>query len=69
MKDICYLVVNARGIVRLTHNRPAMAGGECAVKLRVEIADTIFNRLTPDIAINIPADKIVQPQATVSVEA
>ena len=47
MTSEAYLVINRRGIVRMTKRRVSVSNNEIVVKLRVRIDDAVFARAMP----------------------
>jgi len=77
MKDSFFLICTAKGVNRLTKGKhhpwqtpklPALAAGEYAVLLSVEIPDSTFApRPTPEATIRIPESAVIAPPVEVEV--
>lgn len=78
MKDVAWLVVNAKGIVRVvkgrrakwhTPERPALSKGEYAVLVSVTVPDSAFAPTPlPTAHIEVPESALVAPTVEVTVE-
>jgi hypothetical protein len=80
MKDSGFLIFNERGIVGFKKGRvgpsymskyksPALAAGERAVFITVDVPDTVFQpKPTPSATIVIPEDKVMTPAVDVIIE-
>lgn len=68
MKDSCYLVLDASGIVSMTKRPPALKSGQHAVKVVTNVADKYFERAIPVAALTITDKHIISPAIDVSLE-
>jgi|GEM_PF-4033208 len=60
MKTTCYLVVDRRGAQRITKTVPSRRTGEIAVKLEMEIDDSLFRIPTVSVAIKVDEARPVE---------
>lgn len=75
MNDSGYLIFTAKGLKRLVkggaggrRKRPALASGEYAVLITVNVSAKFFaERPTPSAVLNIPEQKILEPEVIVAV--
>ncbi len=67
MKDTVYLVLNADGVVRMTKRWPALAREEVGVQLKVSIPDDSFKSPVVAAHLDIPADRVIQPEIEMEV--
>lgn len=67
MKDVIYLVVNQKKVVRMnTRYLPALQSGEFMFELKVEVPDKFFQRVIPSATLLIPEDYVATvPQVIV----
>ena len=68
MKDTVYLVLNADGVVRMTKRWPSLAREEVGVQVKVTIPDDSFKAPVLGATLDIPPDRIIQPDLTIEVE-
>lgn len=79
MKDGAFIIFTAKGLVRMAKGRngkwnelkrPALAAGEHAIYLNVEVPDSVFKpKLASAIAtISVPEEKVLSPAVLVEVE-
>jgi hypothetical protein len=67
MKEIAYLILSKRGTVGLRKNSPSLARGEIAVRLELDVPDSLFRDYIPTARLSIEADQVVRPEPTVRV--
>lgn len=64
MRIAFYLVFTRRGGVRAVlgkHGRPRLAGNEFAVRLALEVPETVFDpRPVPDVSLTVPASYVLE---------
>jgi hypothetical protein len=53
MKEVIWLAVSPYGVESMRKNQPNLKGGEIAVKLEIEVADTAFGSPTIEQRISI----------------
>lgn len=61
-----YLIIDASRrtpALRLTKTTPALAGSELAVKLRIDVPDSVFRRPIPVLELTLPEDVVINPDA------
>lgn len=68
MQDTVYLIVNENGAKAMRKTRPDLAGGEVAVRLRLEVPDEFFHRAIPEARIVFPEDMVVTPPISIEIE-
>lgn len=80
MKDSAYLIFNKNGLRRMmkgtsgpswaqTRKRPALAAGEYAVLVTVNVPNAIFaDRPMPEAIITVPESAVLTPRVDVTVE-
>lgn len=80
MKDSAFLIFNNKGIIRMlkgnagrpryaSRQRPALAAGEYAVLVTVNVPDAVFKpQPTPEATITVPESGVVAPRVDVLVE-
>lgn len=68
MKALVHLVMNRRGVVRMTKNKPDLARDEIAVGIRLEVPDSAF--LAPLIYadLTVPDHAVIVPEVKVEIE-
>lgn len=66
MKDKAYLILNQNGIITLRKNRPTLAHGDFAVRLSVEVPDTVFDAY-PEARLSISESDLIHPEVTAEV--
>ncbi len=67
MKKTLYLIFNRFGYFRHTIKTPRLSRDEIAVKLRVEIPDSIFQSPVIEKMLTIEEDQIISPTASLEV--
>jgi hypothetical protein len=67
MKTRVYLIVSSDGSIQTRKNLPAVAGGEVAFQLKIEIPDSAFRRTVADVDIVVTENSIVVPVPVVEV--
>lgn len=67
MRDTVYLVLNADGVVRMTKRWPTLAREEVGVQVKVSIPDDSFKSPVVGAKLDIPPDRVIQPELTVEV--
>lgn len=67
MKSTCYLILNARGVERLTKTVPDLHAGEIAVRLTVEADAKHFRMPYVDAAIQLEERHLIRPEVSVEV--
>lgn len=68
IRDTCYLVMSAYGIVRMTKRKGSLRRGEIAVKVRLSVPEKCFD--DPDVMVDIvvPESAAILPDVTVEVD-
>lgn len=61
MKDVCYLVADSVGVVRMTKRAPVLGRREIGVMVRVTIPDSAFKAPYVQATLNVPEDSVIQP--------
>jgi len=64
-KMACWLVFNARGTVRASKRAPELKGGEYAIKIRLEVPDSVFLPDAATVDVKVPERAIVKPTVVV----
>lgn len=70
MNDGGWIIVNRRGIVGLRKKatRPALAAGEYAVFLKIEVPDAVFQPAAlPTATLRVPETALVAPDVTLEI--
>jgi hypothetical protein len=67
MRASCYLVLDRRGVVRMTKRQPELYAGEIAVKVNVSAADAHFRDPYAEASIEIGDDHLIRPEVDVTV--
>lgn len=67
MKSACYLVLNARGVDRMTKRPPDLYAGEIAVRVTVEADPKHFRAPYVDAHIELEDRHIIRPEVAVEV--
>ena len=65
MKDECYLIVDAYGVVRLTKREPKLSRTEVAIKLRVAVSDNAFRSPIIGADLTVEEGRVIQPSIEV----
>lgn len=65
MKTAAYIVINRRGVVRLTKGRPGLRSGEFAVLLRMEVPDSLIAPDIPSVDLTVPIPDVIRPTITI----
>lgn len=65
MKVLCYLTFNRRGVLKVSKGSPTLRNGEFAVRLRVEVPDSVFAPEFPDVSVAIPERSLIVPSVEV----
>lgn len=68
MKDAVYLVADANGVVRMTKRQPSLYRQEVAVKVTVSIPDNCFRSWVFGASVEVPDDRVIQPEISVEAE-
>lgn len=68
MKDTVHLVVNANGVVRMTRRPPSLYRDEVSVRVTITVPDDVFRPITVPVSVDVPSDRVVQPDVTMTVD-
>lgn len=66
MKTHCWLVINPRGVKKLTKAKPTLAPNEIAVCVTLTVDNACFN-VDPQASINITPADVERPNPTIEV--
>lgn len=61
MKDVCYLIADAHGIVRMTKRAPSLSRNEIGVMVAVTIPKTAFKAPYLLAVLDVPEESVMQP--------
>lgn len=62
MRDSVYLVFGSQGIDRMTRRAPELGAGEHAVRVRLEVPDSVFRpNPMPDAVLKVPERAVLSP--------
>lgn len=67
MKDEVFLVLNARGVQRITKRAPGLSRSEIAVKLSITVPASAFRGPVLSTTLDIPEDRVIQPDISLEV--
>lgn len=67
MNETGYLVLNKRGIVGYRKTTPALKRGEIAVRLEVDVPDTLFLDYIPTARLVVDPEKVLRPDISVEI--
>jgi hypothetical protein len=65
MKQTIFLAINRRGTMRLTKNSPGLDRGEIAIRLELNIPDSLFRDYIPTARLTIDPDQVIRAEPTV----
>lgn len=68
MKTTVHIVMNKRGAVRMTKNKPDLARDEIAIGLRLSVPDSAFLAPIVFADLDVPESAVVTPEVTVDVD-
>lgn len=68
VKDVCYLVLQKSGIVKMAKKPPSLLGHQVAVKLVVQMPDSHFADRFVQASINVPEGAVIHPQVHITAE-
>ena len=57
MKDKVYIVLNARGALKMSKKAPALQSGEIFIEVDLTVDNSVFLQLMPKARIEVQADK------------
>lgn len=66
MRDTCFLVMDADGIVSMAKRTPRLKGGQHAVRVSVSVADKYFEHAIPTADLTITEKHIISPRIEVA---
>jgi hypothetical protein len=62
-----FLIVDRDGNARMTKRSPYLDRGEIALRLTVNIPNACFTAPIVDVVLDVPADRVETPQATIEI--
>jgi len=68
MQDDAYVIIDNKKIVGMTKKMPALTKGQFAIRLHIKIDDVAFSERFPQVYLDVPADAMIPPEPTVTVE-
>lgn len=68
MNTTCYLVLTKKGVTsRVTKGRPSLSAREIAIRLNIEVPDSLFERFTPSADLVLNESDVIGPTPQLSV--
>jgi len=68
MKTLIHLVMNKRGVVRMTKNKPDLARDEIAIGLRLSVPDSAFLAPIVFADLDVPEHAVIVPEVRVELD-
>jgi hypothetical protein len=68
MKDVCYIIADSVGVLRMTKRAPSLGREEIAVKVSISIPDSAFRSPIVSASLDVPEERVVHPDIEMDVE-
>lgn len=68
MRDVCYLVMNSRGVTKMTKSKPGLSSGEHAIKVAVNVDNKYFEHAIPTAELTVSEKHLISPVIDVALQ-